>query len=149
MTANPETPHELVGFWSAEHGRPSTMEDECLMFRPDGTGWYEYARLGYSRIILFRWRPVSQGRVRLEAYHEIEWSLAADPAPPRQRRVRRMERLTFQIAEHPRPLLTMPVRVLALRFSFGELPSSGEPAYAFVGPAEPDREIFHKVASTT
>lgn len=132
--------HELVGFWSAEHGRPSSMEDECLMFRLDGTGWYEYARLGYSRITLFRWSPVSERRVRLEAYNEIEWNLAADPAPPRQRRVRRVERLSFQIADRARPLLETPVRILALDLSFG-----GKHGYAFVALAEPDREVFRRV----
>lgn len=59
----------LVGRWSVEarYGLTS-MEDEELVFKPDGTGWCEYARPFYSRFTLFRWSVPAVGRLRLSPY---------------------------------------------------------------------------------
>jgi hypothetical protein len=59
----------LVGRWSVEARYGATsMEDEELVFKPDGTGWCEYARPIYSRFTLFRWSTSVAGRLRLSPY---------------------------------------------------------------------------------
>jgi hypothetical protein len=57
---------ELIGRWSVEARYGATsMEDEELVFKPDGTGWCEYARPFYSRFTLLRWSTPVAGRLRL------------------------------------------------------------------------------------
>jgi len=59
----------LVGRWSVEARYGATsMEDQELVFKPDGSGWCEYARPFYSRFTLFRWSVPAVGRLRLSPY---------------------------------------------------------------------------------
>jgi hypothetical protein len=119
------TTHDLIGLWSAMHGYHSMMEDEQLMFREDGSGWYEYARLWYSEFVLFRWLLEDQDRIRLQLHSQVE--VSEQPADE----FRRSEDLRGEEVLEFRELRIAPSFIFAGPF-------------AFVRRDEPTGEIYRK-----
>jgi hypothetical protein len=130
---------DLLGYWSAEHGFHTAMEDECVMFRSDGTGWYEYARPWYSQFTLFRWRLLGDGRVRIEAHEEVELDEWEGRAKVEYRSIASTADVDYSITMTQRPLLDLPVPELTIGLSF----TLGAP-FAFVQLDEPTGERHRK-----
>jgi hypothetical protein len=127
---------ELLGHWSVEHGFHSAMEDEWLLFRPDGTGRYEYLRPWYRERIDFRWRLVGDALMHVEPYlHTVhdEWD---DPPRLEQHAVGPGETVGYAVAVNERPLLEQPVRELSV-----ELPFALRAPFAFVRSEEPETDV--------
>lgn len=102
---------DLVGEWSIEVGYYSSMEDEMVIFWPDGAGAIEYARPGFSDWILFRWAHTGPGRVRLSqysAFDEEDDEIVAIYEPPAEIEA------TYRVAPEFRPLPATDVPVLHL-----------------------------------
>lgn len=101
---------DLVGEWSVETGYYSSMEDEFLIFFPDGVGSVEYARPFLSDWVLFRWSRTRPNMVRIEPYaaftEEAHEFVAQEIPPP--------EEIRYRIESESRPLLDSPVPVLHL-----------------------------------
>ena len=133
------TTHDLIGLWSAMHGYHSAMEDEQLMFREDGSGWYEFARPWYSEFVLFSWLLEDQDRIRLHLHSEVEVSEQPGDEFLQSEDLRGEEVLEFQVAAAERPLLDGTVRELRIAPSF-----IFAGPFAFVGRDEPTGEIYRK-----
>jgi hypothetical protein len=133
------TTHDLIGLWSAMHGYHSVMEDEQLMFRVDGSGWYEFARPWYSEFVLFSWLLEDQDRIRLQLHSEVEVSEQPGDEFLHSEGLRGEEVLEFQVAASERPLLDGTVRELHIA-----------PSFIFAGPFafarrdEPTGELYRK-----
>lgn len=104
---------ELIGHWSVEHGYHTSMEDEWLMFRADGSGWYAYLRPWFSHIIEFRWTRLDPRVVRVEAYQDIELDEQDGQDQLTRRSLARVEDVACELARAQRPLLDNPVDELA------------------------------------
>jgi hypothetical protein len=133
------TTHDLIGLWSAMHGYHSVMEDEQLMFREDGSGWYEYARPWYSDFVLFSWLLEDQGRIRLHLHSRVEVSEQPGEAFVQSEDLHGEEVLEFQVAAAERPLLDGIVRELCVTPSF-----IFAGPFAFVRRDEPTAGIYRK-----
>jgi hypothetical protein len=59
---------ELNGVWSSEASGLyyTSFESETLAFASDGSGWCQFARPGYTEIIYFTWKWISNGRVAVD-----------------------------------------------------------------------------------
>ncbi len=56
----------LIGWWSADHRyAPGAASDDSLIFKPDGTGRYEFLNWRLESAILFRWETPSAGVLRI------------------------------------------------------------------------------------
>lgn len=64
---------ELIGIWSADfiYG-PGAQSDEILIFRPDGTGRFEFENWSLCFAELFRWRVSPPGCITLEGIKRLE-----------------------------------------------------------------------------
>lgn len=86
------------------------MEDEAVIFFPDGLGSVEYARPFFSDWVLFRWSRTRPNLVRIEPYEafveEDDGFVAQEVPPPEETR--------YRIESETRPLLDAPVPVLHL-----------------------------------
>ena len=133
------TTHDLIGLWSAMHGYHSAMEDEQLMFREDGSGWYEFARPWYSEFVLFSWSLEDQDRIRLHLHSEVEVSEQPGDEFLQSEDLSSEEALEFQVAAAERPLLDGTVRELRIAPSF-----IFAGPFAFVRRDEPTGEIYRK-----
>jgi len=133
------TAHDLIGLWSAMHGYHSAMEDEQLMFREDGSGWYEFARPWHSDFVLFSWLLEDQDCIRLHPHSEVEISEQPGDRFLRSEELRGEEVLECQVAEAERPLLDGAVRELRIAPSF-----SLAGFFAFAGRDEPSGELYRK-----
>jgi hypothetical protein len=131
--------HDLIGLWSAMHGYHSAMEDEQLMFRKDGSGWYEYARPSYSEFVLFSWLLENQDRIRLHLHSQIDISEQPGDEFPQSEDLRGEEVLEFQVTAAERPLLEGTVRELRIAPSF-----IFAGPFSFVRRDEPTSEIYRK-----
>ncbi|MEU4315474.1 hypothetical protein [Nocardia sp. NPDC024068] len=101
---------DLVGEWSVETGYYSSMEDEFVVFFPDGVGSVEYARPFISNWVLFRWTHIRSNLVRITPYaafteEDHEFVAREIPQP---------EEARYRIVSESRPLLDSPVPVLYL-----------------------------------
>jgi len=57
---------DLIGVWSAYAlFGPGAMEDQILVFRSDGTGWYNWSGLGFSNVKMFDWEVQETSQLRL------------------------------------------------------------------------------------
>ncbi|MFI6866228.1 hypothetical protein [Nocardia sp. NPDC050406] len=102
---------DLVGQWSVEVGYYSSMEDEAVVFWPDGTGAAEYARPGFSDWVLFHWSRTCPNRVRFQPY----WAfLEEDGEVVEVNEIPQAVEVPYRIEREPRPLLEAPVPVLYL-----------------------------------
>ena len=122
---------ELLGHWSVDHGYHSSMEDEWLFLRPDGTGWYEYLRPSYADRTAFRWEPAGAGRVRVRADEQV----TTDESGEERTAIEIDETVPYEITTGTRPLLDEPVRLLRIGLPFGlgeqfAFRSAGEPSPA-------------------
>ena len=133
------TTHDLIGLWSATHGYHSAMDDEQLMFREDGSGWYEFARPWYSEFVLFSWSLEDQDRIRLHLHSEVEVSEQPGDEFLQSEDLSSEEALEFQVAAAERPLLDGTVRELRIAPSF-----IFAGPFAFVRRDEPTGEIYRK-----
>ncbi|MFC5004551.1 hypothetical protein ACFPIJ_42845 [Dactylosporangium cerinum] len=108
------------------------MEDEVLMFRPDGTGWHEYLRPWYTDRTEFRWAVAGVGQIRVEAHRQVvtdEW----DGGPQvEEHAISRVEIAGYAVAVAGRPLLEAQVRELSVQLSF-----VSDSPFAFVRAEEP------------
>jgi hypothetical protein len=66
---------ELNGLWSANarYG-PGAQSDDCLIFKPDGTGRYEFINWTLSFADLFRWEMPKPGVVRIMTDRRLQMS---------------------------------------------------------------------------
>jgi hypothetical protein len=126
---------ELHGYWSVEHGFHTAMEDECLMFRPDGTGWYEYSRPWYRERTVFRRRLDGEALIVIEAHLQVVADEANGRTHLEKHAIDLQESARYALAVTARPLLEQPVRELSLELSF----ALGSP-FAFVTAVEPEAE---------
>jgi hypothetical protein len=105
---------DIVGLWSVEAGYHTAMDDEVLVFFPDGAGIVEFARPYISECVDFRWSRVRPGVVLLEpsrrTYLEGDEILEDD--------VPAAEEVEYSIELEDRPLLADPIPVLYLPVSF-------------------------------
>ncbi|MEV6524096.1 hypothetical protein AB0M43_19275 [Longispora sp. NPDC051575] len=129
---------ELIGHWSVEHGYHSSMEDEWLMFREDGSGWYAYLRPWYSSVVVIRWLWIRPGIVRVESRREIEVDEAEGNARLERRYIDVSEEVAYAVTLVRRPLVDEPVRELRIGLSH----CLGG-AFAWVGLDEPERDFLH------
>jgi hypothetical protein len=67
--------NELIGFWSADemHG-PGAQSDDCLIFKPDGTGRYEFLNWILCSADLFCWETPQPGVLRIVGVRNLQVS---------------------------------------------------------------------------
>lgn len=106
------------------------MEDELIVFRSDGSGWYEYQRPWYRVRTDFRWRLADDALLHVKAGLEIVGDEHASP-PRQEHAIDVDETVRVTITVGTRPLLEQPVRELSLELSF----ALGSP-FAFVAADE-------------
>jgi hypothetical protein len=135
---------ELIGHWSVEHGYHTSMEDEWLMFRADGSGWYAHLRPWFSHIIEFRWTRLDARFVRVEAYQEIELDEQDGQDQLTRRSLARVEGVACELARAQRPQLDDAVDELRIGLSF----CLGSP-FALVDRDEPERDFLLKAGVQT
>ncbi|MEU4564962.1 hypothetical protein AB0F72_41835 [Actinoplanes sp. NPDC023936] len=123
-------PAELLGLWAVDHGFHSVMEDELIVFRPDGSGWCEYQRPWYRVRTNFRWRLAGDALLHVKANLEVVTDEHASP-PQREHAIDVDETVRVAITVGTRPLLEHPVRELSVELSF----NLGAP-FAFVAAEE-------------
>jgi hypothetical protein len=64
---------ELVGFWSADfmYG-PGAQSNEILIFKPDGTGRFEFLNWTLCSADIFHWEVSAQNRITLHGFKRLE-----------------------------------------------------------------------------
>lgn len=117
---------ELIGRWSVEHGYHSAMEDEELVFKPNGAGWVAWLRPGVIDFTTFRWRRTGPGRVHLTPTRSAWAEGYADGGPVlEEHEVPAAVEVEYRLSLGKRPLrdhalvlrLDLPFRVLSASFA--------------------------------
>jgi hypothetical protein len=108
------------------------MEDERLMFRPDGTGWREYTRPWHSDRTLFHWGLAGSGLIRVEAHLRIVTDERDGRPESEEHAMNRIETGRYAVTVVERPMLEQPVRELSVEMSLAL-----DSPFAFVGAGEP------------
>jgi hypothetical protein len=64
---------DLIGIWSADqmYG-PGAQSDEVVIFKPDGTGRFEFLNWTLCSADLFRWEVLSPGLLNMVGYRCLE-----------------------------------------------------------------------------
>ncbi len=66
-------PVELVGLWSADHMYgPGAESDEVLIFKPDGTGRFEFVNWSLCSADLFHWQVLAPNQIALHGFKRLE-----------------------------------------------------------------------------
>lgn len=64
---------ELIGLWSANHMYgPGAESDEMLIFKPDGTGRFEFVNWSLCSADLFSWTVSASNRITLHGFKRLE-----------------------------------------------------------------------------
>ncbi|MFC8530914.1 hypothetical protein [Nocardia sp. NPDC057227] len=101
---------DLIGTWSSDYGYHSSMQDEELVFRPDGEGSVAYARPGSSDCVLFRWTPSGPDSVLLtphRSYRDENGAITERDVPAAAAFHYRLEQGIRPLLDHPLPVLVV------------------------------------------
>ncbi|UGT64334.1 hypothetical protein [Nocardia asteroides] len=101
---------DLIGTWSSDYGYHSSMQDEELVFRPNGEGSVAYARPGSSDCVLFRWAPSGPDSVLLTPHR----SYRDENGAVTEREIPAAAEFRYRLEQGIRPLLDHPLPVLVV-----------------------------------
>ncbi|MFC8045542.1 hypothetical protein [Nocardia sp. NPDC057353] len=101
---------DLIGTWSSDYGYHSSMQDEELVFHPDGAGSVAYARPSSSDCVLFRWSPSGPDSVLLTPhrwYRDENGEITEQDTPVAAELRYRVEQGIRPLLDHPLPVLVV------------------------------------------